>query len=123
VWTYRFNTPDPVQLAANPWEGVMHTSELFYLFDGTNSGPSAENALGKFAMLNATEREFANSVIGYWTGFAHGYDPNGAGQVEWDAGSSVRLVLDETGSHVEEVTEEHKMRCEFWNSVGGEIRV
>lgn len=34
VWTYRFDTPDPVQLAAQPWEGVMHTSELYFLFDG-----------------------------------------------------------------------------------------
>jgi carboxylesterase type B len=35
VFNYRFNTPDPVQLAATPWRGVMHTSELFFLFDGT----------------------------------------------------------------------------------------
>jgi len=34
VWNFRFNTPDPVQLAANPWEGVMHTSDLYFLFDG-----------------------------------------------------------------------------------------
>lgn len=123
VWTYRFNTPDPVQLAANPWEGVMHTSELFYLFDGTNSGPNAANAQVVFAKLNDTERQFASGVIGYWTGFAEGYNPNGAGRVEWTAGSSVRLVLDETGSHVEDVSEEQKMRCEFWNAVGGETRV
>jgi len=35
VWNYRFNTPDPVQLDARPWEGAMHTSDLYYLFDGT----------------------------------------------------------------------------------------
>ena len=31
----RWNTPDPVQLAAAPYKGVMHTSELYFLFDGT----------------------------------------------------------------------------------------
>lgn len=36
AYNYRFNTPDPVQLAANPWEGVMHTSELFFLFQGAS---------------------------------------------------------------------------------------
>jgi hypothetical protein len=39
VYNYRFNTPDPVQLAAAPWKGVMHTSELFFLFDGAFSSP------------------------------------------------------------------------------------
>ncbi len=53
-YNYRFNTPgeclrlacrssyelrcsreDPVQLAASPYKGVMHTSDLYFLFDGT----------------------------------------------------------------------------------------
>jgi carboxylesterase type B len=90
---------------------------------GDSSGPSATSAQAVFAKMNGTEKAFAESVIGYWTGFAQGYDPNGAGRVEWDAGSSVRLVLDETGSHVEQVTTENQARCEFWNRVGAETRV
>ena len=39
TYNYRWNTPDPVQLAANPWEGVMHTSDLFFLFNGTKYAP------------------------------------------------------------------------------------
>lgn len=35
AYNYRWNTPDPVQLAQYPWKGVMHTSELYFLFDGT----------------------------------------------------------------------------------------
>jgi hypothetical protein len=34
-YLYRWNTPDPVQLAAAPYKGVMHTSDLYFLFDGT----------------------------------------------------------------------------------------
>ena len=30
----RWNAPDPVLLAATPYEGVMHTSDLYFLFDG-----------------------------------------------------------------------------------------
>lgn len=33
IW-HRWNTPDPVQFAASPYRGVMHTSELFFLFSG-----------------------------------------------------------------------------------------
>ena len=31
---YRFNAPDPVLLAEMPFEGVMHTSDLYFLMDG-----------------------------------------------------------------------------------------
>ncbi|KAL5478796.1 hypothetical protein ACEPAI_2073 [Sanghuangporus weigelae] len=34
VFTYRVNSPNPVLLAEFPFQGVMHTSDLFYLFDG-----------------------------------------------------------------------------------------
>ena len=30
----RWNVPDPVLLAASPYLGVMHTSDLYFLFDG-----------------------------------------------------------------------------------------
>jgi hypothetical protein len=39
TYTYRWSTPDPVRLAANPWEGVIHTSDLFFLFNGTKYNP------------------------------------------------------------------------------------
>lgn len=26
---------DPIQLASSPWKGSMHTSDLYYLFQGT----------------------------------------------------------------------------------------
>ena len=30
----RFKSPNPVLFAMTPFEGVMHTSDLFYLFSG-----------------------------------------------------------------------------------------
>ena len=35
VYNYRWNTPDPVANALAPWKGVLHTSDLFFLFNGT----------------------------------------------------------------------------------------
>jgi len=35
VYNYRWNAADPVQLAAKPYKGVMHTSDLYFLYDGT----------------------------------------------------------------------------------------
>ena len=31
----RWNAPNPVLLAEAPFQGVMHTSDLYFLFDGT----------------------------------------------------------------------------------------
>ena len=35
VDSYRFNAPDPVLLKETPYEGTMHTSDLYFLMDGT----------------------------------------------------------------------------------------
>lgn len=40
----RWDTADPVQLAAFPWKGVMHTSDLFFLFSGARVRPSPSRA-------------------------------------------------------------------------------
>lgn len=39
AYNYRWNTPDPVALAAAPWQGVRHTSDLYFLFNGTKCVP------------------------------------------------------------------------------------
>jgi hypothetical protein len=31
---FRFNVPNPVDFAANPWRGVGHTSDVYYMFNG-----------------------------------------------------------------------------------------
>ncbi|KAG8719716.1 hypothetical protein FRC09_010711 [Ceratobasidium sp. 395] len=37
VYAFRFNVPNPIALAASPWQGVMHASDVYYLFDGAKS--------------------------------------------------------------------------------------
>ncbi|KAF9508247.1 hypothetical protein BS47DRAFT_1377737 [Hydnum rufescens UP504] len=132
VYNYRFNTPDPVQLAAAPWKGVMHTSELFFLFDGTNSGPSSSNALGAFVPFTPAQRPLATETIARWTSFARFFDPNVGvnSTVHWPPirRSAARLVLQQgdsagTSSFVEDIDAKHDRRCAFWNAVGNETRI
>ncbi|KAF8754561.1 Alpha beta-hydrolase [Rhizoctonia solani] len=38
AYSYRFNVPNPVDFAANPWRGVGHTSDVYYMFNGATGG-------------------------------------------------------------------------------------
>ncbi|KAG8983449.1 hypothetical protein FRB94_008427 [Tulasnella sp. JGI-2019a] len=130
AYNYRFNTPDPVQLAANPWKGVMHTSDLYFLFDGTNSGPSSANALGVFHAFNATEAPLAQETVSAWIAFAKSLDPSPALQWTPAGVNGTRWVFQEggvgstmTASFVEGVTAAHAERCAFWAGVSGETGI
>ncbi|KAH7105923.1 carboxyesterase [Auriculariales sp. MPI-PUGE-AT-0066] len=127
AFTYRWATPDPVRLAASSWAGAMHTSDLFFL-----SGPDATHAVTKFNPLNDTETALAEEAMGYWTSFARAFNPSThrlSTAPAWPAlgSQSLRMVIDEgdtlenTDSHVEQITEDHKERCRFWNEIGPEI--
>jgi para-nitrobenzyl esterase len=52
--------------------GATHASEIPYVF-GTLSAPTAD------------ERALSKIMLGYWTRFAHGGDPNGPGLPAWPA--------------------------------------
>ncbi|EIN04230.1 carboxyesterase [Punctularia strigosozonata HHB-11173 SS5] len=125
AYNYRFNTPDPVQLAQFPWKKVMHTSDLFFLFQGTNSGPYPGVA-SHFAPFNGTEQALATETIGYWTSFARAFDPStfrARGAPAWPDMTHGRLVIQEGRSFIEQRTAKYIERCNFWNEVGDEIRV
>ncbi|GHJ89343.1 hypothetical protein NliqN6_5745 [Naganishia liquefaciens] len=129
AYNYRWNTPDPIQLASSPWKGSMHTSDLYYLFQGTNSGVSSANAQNVFRTFNATEQPLADEAISYWTSFARTSDPSAkrAGHSPvWTMGPAGRLVIQEanstvtTGSMMEAVPAEYMARCAFWMTVANE---
>ncbi|KAI5451352.1 hypothetical protein NCC49_001945 [Naganishia albida] len=129
AFNYRWNTPDPIQLASSPWKGSMHTSDLYYLFQGTNSGVSSANAQNVFRAFNVTEQPLAKEAISYWTSFARNADPSvnrAELSPEWTAGGGSRIVIQEgnstvtTASVMEAVPEEYKARCAFWMTVANE---
>jgi hypothetical protein len=100
-------------------------TELFYLFQGTNSGPYPGVA-SHFAPFNITEQALANEGISYWTSFARSFDPSrykAHGTPSWADYTHGRLVIQEGKSFTEQVTNKYVERCNFWNEVGDEIRV
>ncbi|EJD05088.1 alpha/beta-hydrolase [Fomitiporia mediterranea MF3/22] len=125
IFTYRFNSPNPVLLAQTPWEGVMHTSDLFYLFDGTTSAP---NAGFTFTPFNATEAVLSKESIAYWTSFISSGNPSTSREAispEWPPFSSgSRMVLSQppnsslmaSASMMEITPPEQIERCKFWMS-------
>ncbi|KXS11919.1 alpha/beta-hydrolase [Gonapodya prolifera JEL478] len=134
AFNYRWNTPDPVAVAANPYRGVLHTSDLYYLFDGTNSGVSSIAAQNVFHAFNATEKPLNLEAVSYWTSFARASNPSTfkySTSPSWPSLNETlsRLVIQEgasntsTASVVEVTPQKHIERCLFWISVNNETRV
>ncbi|KAJ7291098.1 carboxyesterase [Mycena rebaudengoi] len=77
AFNYRWDAPDPNLIAARgSFVGAAHTSELFYLYDGTNSGPSATVAGPVFTAFNAAQDVVARQAVAWWSSFARTLDPN-----------------------------------------------
>ncbi|TFY68201.1 hypothetical protein EVG20_g3660 [Dentipellis fragilis] len=68
VFTFRWNAPNPVALAATPWEGVMHGSDVFFLFNGSTGAG--------FTPFNQSEALLSKEAIAYWTSFVSTGNPS-----------------------------------------------
>ncbi|EIW77366.1 alpha beta-hydrolase [Coniophora puteana RWD-64-598 SS2] len=127
VYAFQWNAPDPVLLKAAPYEGTMHTSDIYFLFEGT----SADNAGFTFTPFNSTELALSQTAIAYWTSFASTGSPSTLrlpGSPEWLAFAPGygRMVLTEattatanatgagTASAWEAFGDAHVERCLFW---------
>jgi len=125
VFNFRFNAPDPVLLAAAPYEGVMHTSDLYFLFDGTNT---AANAGFTFKAFNSTETPLSEEMVAFWTSFASSGNPSTTKKSfspTWKTfpSSKGRMVMTEatnssgTASGMEVTPTDEIARCRFWMSL------
>ncbi|KAH8116197.1 alpha/beta-hydrolase [Phellopilus nigrolimitatus] len=143
VFTYRFNTPDPIVLAEFPYEGVMHTSDLFFLFDACAPSDASKlpNAGANFTAFNEhnlepfiqTEAPLSQEAIAFWTSFVSSGDPStsrAAFSPAWPGfATGARMVLTEaanasasaagraTASGMEDTPASQIQRCEFWMSL------
>ncbi|KAL5524123.1 hypothetical protein ACEPAG_8296 [Sanghuangporus baumii] len=123
VFTFRFNSPNPVELAETPFEGVMHTSDLFYLFSGITS---AANAGFIFTPFNITEDALSRETIAFWDSFVTSGNPSTSKEVispEWSPfASGGRMVLNQpsnlssmmSASIMETTPQVEIERCAFW---------
>ncbi|TFL00758.1 Alpha/Beta hydrolase protein [Pterulicium gracile] len=135
AYLFRWNSPNPVLYQAEPWRGVMHTSDLFFLFNGS----SAPDAGATFTALNQTEQYLADEATAYWTSLVSSGDPNRAktgssSSPVWRTAFGTRegvvgrrLILTQahadgeggtprTLSRMEDVDRVEDERCAFWMS-------
>lgn len=120
VYSYRFNVPNPVTRAANPFMGAMHASDVYYMFNG------ATGTTPFFAPFNVTEKPVAEEILGYWTSFSQLGDPSArkmSFSPKWPSFSDARrVVMSEdlngngasTASFVEVVPLAESTRCRWW---------
>lgn len=120
VFTFRFNSPNAMLYKANPYLGVMHTSDLYYLFNGTTSAP---NAGYTFTPLNKTEKALSQEAIRYWTSFVAAGSPSAdrlRSSPAWHSFSQGRMVLTQpqageaSASSLERTPADEVDRCKFW---------
>ncbi|KAI0322569.1 alpha/beta-hydrolase [Amylostereum chailletii] len=118
VFTFRWNAPNPVLLTETPYEGVMHTSDLYFLFDGTTS---ASNAGFAFHAFNESEALLSREAIAAWTSFVSSNNPTEYAAL-WPAYQSDarnRMVFTRgngttTASQLEQISAFEAARCAFW---------
>ncbi|KAK0217399.1 Alpha/Beta hydrolase protein [Armillaria nabsnona] len=122
VYSYAWNAPDTVLYQAQPYLGAMHTSDVYYLFSGTNIFGNAE-------------------AIAYWTTFASSGVPSTFASATSSPSSSwekyvtpnntrQRMVFIRgndtmTASRMKSITGVEIDRCKFWMSedVIAELRI
>ncbi|MGW2033743.1 carboxylesterase/lipase family protein [Streptomyces sp. NPDC001811] len=108
VWRYEFadEHAPPLTPGTPPFPlGAPHASELPYLFD----------LGGRPRALTAAQHRLANIMIGYWTRFARGADPNGPSSRHWPRHTVLSLAPD----HVVALgTTQLHHHCAFWNGLG-----
>lgn len=107
VYAYEFAEPDApningIEVAGLPM-GAAHASELPYLFD-----------LGGINIVEPHQQGIADTMVDYWTTFAHTSTPNGANTPSWpeynDAESVMQLGI--APRHTTDGWSRHK--GEFW---------
>ncbi|KAJ7245630.1 Alpha/Beta hydrolase protein [Mycena haematopus] len=135
IFSYSWNAPDTVLFDQTPYRGAAHTSDLYFLFDGTNTFGNAGNT---FTPFNTSEAVLSREAIAYWTSFAATGDPSTDKESispSWESfvaadSSRRRLMLNRgnntaTNSTMETITQAEMQRCQFWMSedVTAETRI
>ncbi|KAJ6481746.1 Alpha/Beta hydrolase protein [Mycena sanguinolenta] len=136
AFNYRWDAPDPNLLAARgAYVGAAHTAELFYLYDGTNSGPSASVAQPVFTVFDDAQAALAKQAVAWWSSFARSLDPNTfaiAGSPTWDLASKGGFMVADMSndtttsvpsSGMAQRGDDYPKRCAWWRSVGTDLRL
>ena len=105
AWFYRFTrVPSFMNI---PFLGAYHGSDLAFVFNNANNDG-----------FTTDEAKLSESMMGYWTRFARGDDPNGDGATSWpayDKTSDKHLQLDLT---IKSAAAHKQKKCDFWDGSG-----
>ncbi|KAF9012976.1 alpha/beta-hydrolase [Hymenopellis radicata] len=127
AYNYRWDAPDPNLLTSRgDYVGAAHTSELFYLYDGTNSGPSASVAQPVFTAFNTTQDVLARQAVAWWSSFARTLNPNDfavSGTPEWASADKGGFMAAGFSNEMVDRGADYPQRCAWWRSVGEELRL
>ncbi|KIY66008.1 alpha/beta-hydrolase [Cylindrobasidium torrendii FP15055 ss-10] len=123
IHAFRWNTPNTPKYNAAPYQGVMHTSDIYFLFEGTNTIANAGNV---FTPFNTSEALLAHEAVAYWASIAQSGDPNTAklgSSPVWEGWQNPdgfqRIVITrgndtQTLTAMEEYPADEIERCAFW---------
>lgn len=123
-YAYRWDVEDPTEVAMG--YGVKHSAEVSAIF-----GPSYTGGYASASYFPGEINEGAvTAAQGYWTSFIRTYDPNtyrAAGSAEWgrwNDTTQARLLFSTGGATSMEALAGSELmdRCEFWYSIGVEIK-
>ncbi|KAF8918948.1 Alpha/Beta hydrolase protein [Mucidula mucida] len=127
AYNYRWDAPDPNLISSRgDYVGAAHTSELFYLYDGTNSGPSASVAQPVFTAFNTTQDALARQAVAWWSSFARTLNPNDfavSGAPEWTSADKGGFMAAGFSNEMIDRGTDYPQRCAWWRSVGEELRL
>jgi para-nitrobenzyl esterase len=109
LWFYEFADRDaPLDIPFPPGfqPGAWHAGDVQYVF-----------RTDKFVMT-AEQLALSDTMIRYWTTFAHHGDPNGAGLPEWPRFTTPDTVLSLAPDAIQPVDYAQEHRLAFWTAVG-----
>ncbi|WP_165421008.1 carboxylesterase family protein [Bradyrhizobium sp. Leo170] len=122
TFAYEFNDENAPQNFLPPMSipyGSSHASEIQYLFPVAN--PSGFGLNLPQTPLDANQHKLSDRMVGYWTEFARGGDPNGHGQPHWPRfrrNHQVYLSL-VPPSPITVTNFETAHQCDFWDTLTG----
>jgi para-nitrobenzyl esterase len=122
TFAYEFNDPNPPQNFLPPVSftyGASHASEIQYIFPTAN--PSGVGLNLAQTPLDANQQKLSSRMVGYWTEFARGGDPNGFGQPIWPRFDRNLQVMQSfvppTATTETNFATTHQ--CAFWDTLSG----
>jgi para-nitrobenzyl esterase len=111
VYQYEFADPHPPDVVENPGikMGAVHSAELPYQFPGFSNTLKRDGP-----PLGEPQRRLAQTMMEYWTRFAHDGVPSAGGTPAWKPFGAERYALRLEPGNIGDLNMDAEHHCEFW---------